>query len=130
MATANSFQDLEIWKRSRIISNKVFEITYSNEFNKYFVLRDQMTRAAISILSNISEGFERSGNKEFVQFLFISKGSAGELLSQVIIATDQKIITEQESNVLIEDLKLIGAQIGSLINYLKSSELKGSKFKK
>ena len=91
MATANSFQDLEIWKRSRIISNKVFEITYSNEFNKYFVLRDQMTRAAISILSNISEGFERSGNKEFVQFLFISKGSAGELLSQVIIATDQKI---------------------------------------
>ncbi|MBP6650420.1 MAG: four helix bundle protein, partial [Bacteroidia bacterium] len=92
--------------------------------------RDQMTRAAISILSNISEGFERSGNKEFVQFLFISKGSAGELLSQVIIATDQKIITEQESNVLIEDLKLIGAQIGSLINYLKNSELKGSKFKK
>ena len=59
-----------------------------------------------------------------------SKGSAGELLSQVIIATDQKIITEQESNVLIEDLKLIGAQIGSLINYLKNSELKGSKFKK
>ena len=130
MATANSFQDLEIWKRARIISNKVFGITYSNEFNKYFVLCDQMTRAAISILSNISEGFERYGNKEFVQFLFISKGSAGELLSQVIIATDQKIITEQESNVLIEDLKLIGAQIGSLINYLKNSELKGSKFKK
>lgn len=63
------------------------------EFKSDFVLRDQMRKSAISIMSNIAEGFERSGNKEFIHFLFITKGSAGELLSQLVIASDQKMIS-------------------------------------
>jgi len=82
------FEDLDTWKRSRILVKQIYDLTKRNEFAKDFVLKDQVRRAVVSISSNIAEGFERGGNKEFIQFLYIAKASAGELRSQIYIALD------------------------------------------
>ncbi|MEK7089656.1 MAG: four helix bundle protein [Patescibacteria group bacterium] len=82
------FEELPIWKDARIISSEVYKKTRSF---KDFSLRDQMRRAAVSIVSNIAEGFERWSNKEFIQFLYIAKGSVGELRAQLYVAYDAEI---------------------------------------
>lgn len=129
MATINSFEELDIWKKARLIANTIYAITKSSGFQHEFALRDQMWRSAISVVSNIAEGFERSGNKEFIQFLFISKGSAGELRAQLIIASDQKLISDFEFNSIYQELTILSSQINSLISYLLKSSFKGSKFR-
>lgn len=123
------FEDLDVWKRSRIIVKQIYDLTKRNEFAKDFVLRDQVKRAVVSISSKIAEGFERSGNKEFIQFLYIAKASAGELRSQLYIALDLKYISEEEFNILRVDILKIANMIYNLIVSLKTSEIKGLKFK-
>ncbi len=81
----NRFEDLEVWKLSRIFVKEIYSITNTNPFSKDFGLREQIRRASISIMSNISEGYERKGKKEFIHFLYLSKGSAGEIRSQLLI---------------------------------------------
>ena len=81
MATIKKFEDLEIWKMSRHLSFKIFELSNNSFFSKDFRFRDQIRAAAGSIMDNIAEGFERSGRLEFINFLSISKGSAGEVKS-------------------------------------------------
>lgn len=130
MATVTTFEELEIWVKARVLTNNIYLLTKMPEFKTDFVLRDQMRKSAISIMSNIAEGFERSGNKEFIHFLFIAKGSAGELLSQLVIASDQKMISIIEFENLTMELKAQMLQVGKLISYLKNSEFKGSRFKK
>jgi four helix bundle protein len=78
-----TFEDLEIWKEARCLTQDIYNISKAPKFSRDFALRDQMQRAAVSIMSNIAEGFERGGNQEFVQFLYIAKGSCGELRSQL-----------------------------------------------
>src|SRR5688572_28227485 len=73
------FEDLESWKKSRKLTNTVYEATAAGTFTRDFALKDQIRRASISILSNIAEGFERGGDKEFLQFLAVAKGSCGEV---------------------------------------------------
>jgi len=75
--TAKHFEDLEIWKKARRLTNRIYSITRSPAFSKDFGLCDQIRRASVSIMSNISEGYERGGNQEFLQFLSIAKGSCG-----------------------------------------------------
>jgi len=94
----NKFEDLESWQKSRDIVNSIYEISNKSSFSKDFALRDQIRRAAISIMSNISEGFSREADKEFIQFLFIAKGSAAEIQTQLYLALDQKYITQGEFN--------------------------------
>jgi len=79
MAKIDKFQDLEAWKMARKIMNEIYSISKQDKFNRDFALCNQIRRAAISILSNIAEGFERNGDKEFLQFLSIAKASCAEV---------------------------------------------------
>lgn len=88
MGTINNFEDLEIWKQARIFSKLIYKYCVLNEkFQNYE--KSQIDRAASSIMDNIAEGFEREGNKEFINFLTIAKGSADEVRSQLIRARDR-----------------------------------------
>jgi len=116
------FEDLPVWQDGRILTKKIYNITEKQEF-KDFSLRDQMRRCIISAVSNIAEGFERGSNKEFIQFLYITKGSLGELRCQVYLAYDNKFIEENEFSVLIDDCVALSIQVSKFIKYLRNSEL-------
>ncbi|HJZ53630.1 MAG TPA: four helix bundle protein [Gemmataceae bacterium] len=97
MARVQRFEDLEVWKRARVLTNKVYEVSNAGAFARDFALRDQIRKAAISVMSCISEGFEReSGDKDFRHFLSMAKGSAGELRNQLYVASDAKHLTDGE----------------------------------
>ncbi len=101
-----NFEDLEVWKLSRELTNHIYSITKHDLFSKDFGLKDQVRRASISIMSNISEGFERGGNKELIQMLYIAKGSCGEVRYQLYVALDQQYMNEQKHTVLLSFRKL------------------------
>jgi len=122
------FEDLEIWKEARELCKYVFEITSVDIFNKDFKSRDQIRSSSGSIMDNIAEGFERGGNKEFIQFLYISKGSCGETRSQAYRAFDYNYITETDLSKLITITTTQSTKIANLIKYLKNSDLKGAKY--
>jgi len=113
------FEDIEVWKLSREIISKIYRITESEKFCKDFDLKRQIRRASISILSNIYEGFERKSNKEFVQFLFIAKGSAGEVRSQLYIAYDLEYISINDLEDLIKRIEIISKSLSGFIKYLR-----------
>jgi len=122
------FEDMEIWNEARELCKYVFDLTSENLFSKDFKLRDQIRASSGSIMDNIAEGFERGGNKEFSQFLYISKGSCGETRSQSYRAFDQKYISHQQLDELITQTLTLSTKIANLIKYLKDSELKGAKY--
>jgi len=127
--TLSNFEDLPIWQKARKLSKEVFEITNVGPFSKDFRFRDQIRASAGSIADNIAEGFEREGNKEFIQFLYIAKGSCGETRSQTYRAFDNNYINEEQLNVLIENTKNLSIDIANFIRYLKNSGIKGNKYK-
>jgi four helix bundle protein len=122
------FEDLLVWKSSRELVNEICSLTRSGSFRKDFSLVDQIRRAGISIMSNIAEGFERGSNQELIQFLYIAKGSCGEVRTQLLIAFDQKYITYKEMEETKELAKKVSGMLANFISYLKRSKLKGSKF--
>ena len=119
MAGFKSFEDIEIWQKSRALTKIIYGITKNGDFGRDFAFRDQIRRAAVSIMSNIAEGFCRDGNPEFIQFLSIAKGSAGETKSHVFIALDVGYISEKEFEDLISDLNEVINKTTALIKYLK-----------
>jgi four helix bundle protein len=125
---AKCFEDLEIWKEALRLTKEIYRLTSAPKFSKDFSLRGQVQSAAVSVMSNIAEGFERGGNQEFGQFLYIAKGSCGELRSQLYVAVDQGYVSGKESEELMHSLKRLSSMIGSLINYLKRSGMKGAKY--
>jgi len=123
MATIKRFEEIESWQLGRELVKAVYAICRIGAFAKDYGLKDQIQRAAVSICSNIAEGFERSGNKEFANFLWIAKGSAGEVASQLYHAKDNGYITEEEFN----DLQLKTEAIrGMLYNFIKALKLRPS----
>jgi four helix bundle protein len=122
------FEDLEIWKEARELCKKVFEITSVNPFCSDFKFRDQIRASSGSVMDNIAEGFERGGNKEFIQFLSVSKGSCGEARSQSYRAFDYQYINQDILNELKSRTTQLSKKISSFITYLKKSEFKGSKY--
>ena len=112
------FEDLKIWKLSLKITKKIYDLTFKSKFSRDFGLRDQIRRAIISVSSNIVEGFEKNNNNEFIRYLKIAKGSAGEVRNQLYIALMVNYITKTEFEELNRQLIDLSKQIGSFINYL------------
>lgn len=129
MSLVKRFEDLDVWVAAKDASVMIYKITENESLRKDFGLKDQIRRASISIISNIAEGFERNGNKEFIQFLSIAKGSAGEVRAQLYIIKELEFINEEEFTLLNEKVTQVSKMLSGFINYLKQSELKGSKFK-
>jgi len=123
------FEDLEAWKIARELTKSVYGLTRNERFSRDFGLKDQICRSSVSIMSNVAEGFERDGDKEFVNFLSIAKGSAGETRSLLYVALDQEYISEAEFNIVSTRAIENSRVISGLSNYLRQSELKGRKFK-
>jgi four helix bundle protein len=128
MATIKTFEDIEAWRRARVLSMEIYEMTLTGSFSKDFSLRDQINKSSGSVMDNIAEGFERGGTKEFVQFLFIAKGSAGEVRSQLHRALDRKHLNENRYDRLIEEIGTISKMLTRLIVYLRGSNIKGTKY--
>lgn len=128
MAQIERFEDIHGWKSGRELCTLIYKLTNNLLFAKDYALKDQIRRAVVSITSNIAEGFERGGNKEFIQFLFIAKASCGEVRSQLYVALDCGYISNEEfefaKNKAIETSKIISG----FITYLKGSDYDGSKF--
>jgi len=114
----SKFQELEIWKLSTELVIEIYNLTKNSKFSSDFGLRDQIRRAAVSIPSNISEGFEMNNNNDFIRLLKISKGSIGEVKTQLYISLKINYILESEHNELVFKLDILAAQIGGFIKYL------------
>jgi len=127
MPSFKTFKEIEAWQKARELTKNIYAISNDGAFGKDFGLRDQIRRASISVMSNIAEGHERSGTGEFVQFLSMAKGSAGEVQSHLCVAFDlgylQKATFEQLSTATVETARMIGA----LMQYLRRSGIKGGK---
>jgi four helix bundle protein len=130
MATFHSFEDIEAWSKARILVREIYLVTSQKGFSRDFALKDQIRRAAISIPSNIGEGFERNGSKEFHQFLSMAKGSCGEVRTQLYVALDQKYLSPDEFKRLESMAAEVGRMIGGLMAYLRSTNIKGLKYRK
>ncbi len=122
------FEDLEIWQEARELCKVIFSLTSIEPFNKDFKFRDQIRASAGSVMDNISEGFERGGNKELGQFLFIAKGSCAEVRSQSYRAFDSTYISKEILEELLERTDKISRRTNTLIKHLKNSNLKGHKY--
>jgi len=129
MATITCFEDLEIWQLAREIFKNVNTLIKENRFKNDFSLTVQIRRSSGSAMDNIAEGFERNGNKEFINFRSYSKASAGECRSQLYRALDYNYINENEFNHLKEKSIELSVKIKKFMEYLKNSEFRGSKFK-
>ena len=128
MATITRFEELEIWQSARAQCKEVFELYSGGSLLKDFELINQVNRSSGSVMDNIAEGFERAGNKEFIHFLLIAKGSNGEVRSQFNRMFDRKYISEQKFNELIQRNEILSKKINSFITYLKGSEKKGFRY--
>ena len=124
------FEDLDIWKEARSLCKYIFGITRKDPFCRDFKLKDQIMTSSGSIMDNIAEGFERGGNKEFIQYLSISKASGGEFRSQIYRAFDWEYYNKTQTEALINRTFDVMKDINNFMEYLKQSEIKGIKYKK
>ncbi|HEV7745319.1 MAG TPA: four helix bundle protein [Pyrinomonadaceae bacterium] len=129
MVALQRFEDLEAWKLARLLTNDIYDVTLAGDFSRDFSLRDQIRRASISIVSNIAEGYERDGDKEFLQFLYIAKGSCGEVRAQLYLAYDRKYLSSEQFAALSSKAVQTSRVISGLIKYLRQSQVTGKKFK-
>lgn len=129
MPRIRRFEDLEAWKIARLVAKDIYALAGKGGFSRDFGLRNQICRSAVSIMANIAEGFERDGDKEFMNFLSIAKGSAGETRSLLYVGLDQGYMSEAEFAVASARLIECSRIISGLYRYLRESDLKGIKFK-
>ncbi len=129
MTKIERFEDINSWKLAREATKIIYDLSSQGKFAKDFTLINQIRRSSISVMSNIAEGFERGGDKEFINFLSIAKGSCGEARSQLYIALDQNYIVQPQFDLAYNKLNETGNLIGGFMNYLKQSDLRGSKFR-
>ncbi len=118
MAKVRRFEELEAWQAARAAVQLIYEASSNGEFSRDFALRDQIRRAAVSMMSNIAEGFSRRSNREFAQFLFMAKASAAEAQSQMYVALDQGYLNEDRFRLLYDQADRCARQISALITYL------------
>jgi four helix bundle protein len=129
MATIERFEEIEAWQKARELIKEIYRLSNAGGFAKDFGLRHQIRRAAVSIMSNIAEGFERDGAGDFANFLSIAKGSVGEVRSQLYICLDQSHMDDSDFQKLIALTLDIGRMLNGLIQYLKHAGIPGRKYK-
>lgn len=122
------FEDLHVWQQAKELAKEIYILTQKSKFAKDIGLKGQIQKAAVSIASNIAEGFERGSKAELIQFLYIAKGSAGEVRTQLHIAFDVGLITREEFDSLNNLIRTISGMLNNLIQHLKGSKMKGHKF--
>ena len=125
---AKTFEELECWKMAIELDAQVYELVMNGKIFYPTSLRDRMLRSVGSIADNIAEGFERGGNKEFIQYLFIAKGSCGELRSQFHRSKRRKLIDEETFTKYYNDCRTVSVKLSNLITHLKKSDFKGNKY--
>src|SRR5688572_1972354 len=128
MSTIKRFEDFDVWKKSRDFADKIFTLSNTGTFANDYSLKNQINASAGSIMDNIAEGFERGGTKEFIQFLYYSKGSCGEARSQLYRARDRNYITSENFDELFSEAEEISKMLSGLTTYLQTSDIKGIKF--
>lgn len=124
---AKSFEELNVYQKAKRLTNDIYTFTRKAAFAKDYALVDQIRRASVSVMSNIAEGFERGTRPEFIRFLFIAKGSCGEVRSQLEVAKDQRYLSEAEHGQLRETAKTVSGMISNLITTLKTRGSSGKK---
>lgn len=129
MATIKKFEDLEVWKKARVLAIEIYELTFTKPLSQDFRLRDQMRGSVGSIMDNIAEGFDKGSRLEFINALGISKGETGELKSQLYRCFDVKYISQGYFEKLYSHVDKVAKMIAGLIEYLNTSSIKGKKFK-
>jgi len=129
MTTINRFEEIQGWQKARELTNFIYQVTRQDAFARDFGLKDQIRRAAVSVMSNIAEGFGRESNRDFIQFLSVAKASANEVQSQLYVALDQEYISPEQFNqgnqLCAETVRVLS---GFMV-YLKKSSFKGTKYK-
>jgi len=130
MSTINRFEDLVAWQNARNLNRLVFRATKKEVLKHDFRLVSQWRSSSGSVMDNIAEGFDRQGNKEFIQFLSIARGSLGEVQSQTYRVLDQQYISDQEFKEIFDCSQNVKNLIDKMIGYLKSTDIKGLKYKK
>jgi four helix bundle protein len=129
MGKIQKFEDILAWQKARELTREVYAHSKTGAFAKDFGLRDQIQRASVSIMGNVAEGYDRGGDKEFIQFLSVSKGSCGEVKSHLYVALDQQYINPPQFNQLYNSADEVGRLLAGFMAYLKQSDLRGRKFK-
>lgn len=128
MGKIERFEDVMAWQKGRELTRAIYQLTRHPEFAKDYALRDQVRRAAISVTSNIAEGFERGGTREFIQFLGHAKGSCGEVRSQLYTALDEAYISETEWQRAHDLAMEVSRLLDGFIRYLLQTNISGRKF--
>jgi len=129
MNKIEKFEDILAWQKARALTKEIYASTKTAPFAKDYGLKGQIQRAAVSTMSNIAEGYERGGDKEFVQFLSLSKESCGEVRSDLYVAVDQGYITPVRFDDLYSCTVEIGRLLSGFMTYLQDSQLRGSKYR-
>jgi four helix bundle protein len=128
MATFKRFEDIEAWQGARGLAQTIYQVTNEGAFARDFGLRDQIRRAAVSVMANIAEGFGRGGNREFLLFLGNARGSLAEVRSHLYVAMDSGLLSQAVSEPIFERATRIEAQISGLMRYLGNSDMRGARF--
>lgn len=124
------FENLDVWKMARKVNQMVYEEIISRPEIKDYPLKDQINRSAGSIMDNIAEGQGRGGNKEFIQFLYVARGSLKETQSQLFRASDREYLSVEKFNVIMQLTHDLLKKLNGLVHYLKHSNMSGNKFDK
>lgn len=117
MSKIERFEDLIAWQKARELTKQIYELTRQGDFAKDFGLKDQIQRSAVSIMSNIAEGFERGGRAEFHQFLSVAKASCAEVRSQLYVALDAEYLTQSA----FDQLQSLAEEVGKIVGGLRAS---------
>ena len=129
MNRIEKFEDIIAWQKARLLTKEVYQCTRIGAFAKDYGLKDQIQRASVSTMANIAEGFERGGDREFIQFLSNSKGSCGEVKSHLYVALDQAYITSACFDQLYGKAGEVGRLVSGFMTYLRESNLRGRKYR-
>ena len=129
MNKIEKFEDIIAWQKARLLTSEIYKRIRTGAFGKDFGLKDQIQRASVSAIANVAEGFERGGDREFIQVLSNSKGSCAEVKSHLYVALDQSYITPPDFEQLYGQASEVARLLAGFMIYLRESTLRGHKYR-